>query len=99
MNYWLHPEAEAELGEAAEYYAAKASPLVAAAYVREFERVLAIVLSNQRLGTPTVGNLRKYPFRRFPYAIMYREDTLGGPQIYAVAHQSRKPVYWNERTD
>ena len=58
MNYWLHPEAEAELVEAAEYYAAKASPLVAAAYVREFERVLALVLSNQRLGTPTVGNLR-----------------------------------------
>ena len=27
------------------------------------------------------------------------EAELGGPQIYAVEHQSRKPAYWNERTD
>ncbi len=98
MNHWLHPEAENEIGAAAEYYASNASPVIAEAYVHEFERVLAIFLNNQQLGTLVGSGLRKYPFRRFPYSVIYRENQAIGPQIYAIAHQSREPDYWCERT-
>jgi len=96
VNYWLHPEAEAEFGDAAVYYAEHANKSIASAFVIEFERVLALLIANQRLGSPADDGLRVYPFRRFPYSLVYREDT-NGPQVYAVAHQHREPDYWRER--
>ncbi len=96
MSYWLHPEAEAEFGDAAVYYAEHANKSIAAAFVTEFERVLALLITNQHLGSPADGGLRIYPFRRFPYSLVYREDP-DGPQVYAVAHQHREPNYWRER--
>ena len=39
MSYWLHPEAEAELGNSAVYYAEHANRSIASAFVTEFERV------------------------------------------------------------
>jgi plasmid stabilization system protein ParE len=97
VSYWLHPEAEAELGDAAVYYAEHASKAVAMAFLTEFERVLALLIANQQLGAHTDGGLRTYPFRRFPYSLVYREDSVG-PKIYAVAHQHREPEYWRDRS-
>ena len=96
MNYWLHPEAEIEFTEAAMYYAEHASNIIASAFVTEFERVVALLVLNQKLGTPANEGLRVYPFRRFPYALVYRENE-SGPRIYAVSHQSREPRYWQGR--
>jgi hypothetical protein len=42
--------------------------------------------------------LRVYHFGRFPYTLIYAEDAAQGPQILAVAHQSREPEYWDSRT-
>lgn len=97
MSYWLHEEAEAELGDAAVYYAEHASRSIAEAFLEEFERVAALLNTNQQLGTPKEGGMRVYPFRRFPYSLVYREDGKTGPQIYAVAHQNREPGYWQGR--
>ena len=96
MSYWLHPEAETELGDAAVYYAEYANKSIASAFVTEFERVLALLVANQRLGSQTEDGLRAFPFRRFPYLLIYREDS-AGPQVYAVAHQHREPDYWRDR--
>lgn len=97
MSFWLHDEAEAELGDAAVYYAEHASRSIAEAFLEEFERVIALLKTNQQLGTSKQGGLRVYPFRRFPYSVVYREDDETGPQVYAVAHQSREPGYWQDR--
>ena len=86
MIYELHPEAEAELTSASLYYAEEASNRVALAFLAEFERVAELVEENQQLGTRSKSGLRVYPFRRFPYSIVYRE-TQTGPYVYAVAHQ------------
>ena len=86
MIYELHPEAEAELTNASLYYAEEASNRVALAFLAEFERVAELVEENQQLGTRSKSGLRVYPFRRFPYSIVYRE-TQTGPYVYAVAHQ------------
>lgn len=60
--------------------------------------LLELLGNNQKLGTPAQGDLRTYPFGRFPYTILYAEDRLKGPQVFAIAHQSREPGYWRDRT-
>ena len=93
MTYELHPAAEAELTDAALHYAEEANKRIALAFLAEFERVSELIEANQRLGTKSRGDLRVYPFRRFPYSIVYRERT-EGPYLFAVAHQRQEPGYW-----
>lgn len=97
MNHWLHPEAEQELGGAAAYYAERASPVIALAFLAEYERVRDLVIENQKRGAPVEGGFRVFHFDRFPYTVIYEEDVDQGPQIYAVAHQHREPGYWRAR--
>ncbi len=97
MSYWIHPDAEAELGDASVYYATHASSMIAAAFLAEFERVRDLLVENQQRGPHGEDGLRVYHFDRFPYTILYEEDELNGPQIFAIAHQSREPGYWIDR--
>jgi plasmid stabilization system protein ParE len=94
VTHWIHPDAETELGDAAAYYATHASIAIAEAFLAEYECVLELVIENQQRGPHADGNLRVYHFDRFPYTLVYGEDQSRGPQIYAVAHQSREPGYW-----
>jgi plasmid stabilization system protein ParE len=50
LSCWIHPDAEAELGDAAVYYATHASRMIAAAFLAEFERVRDLLVENQRRG-------------------------------------------------
>lgn len=97
MSYWIHPEAEAELGDAAVYYSRQASKAIAEAFLVEFERVRDLLVENQQRGPYAEFGFRVYHFDRFPYTVIYDVDPRG-PQIYAVAHQRQKPGYWLERT-
>lgn len=96
MSYWLHPEAEAELRDAALYYAVHASLVVAQAFLAEFERVRDLLVRNQQQGAFGEHGLRVYHLDRFPYTVIYEPDD-AGPQIYAIAHQHRVPGYWVKR--
>ena len=97
LSYWLHEEAEAELGDAAVYYAQHATKKIALAFLEEFERAIELLVIDQQLGTLKDAGMRTYPFQRFPYSIVYREDAAAGPQVFAVAHQHREPGYWQGR--
>lgn len=99
MSYWLHPDAEAELGDAAVYYAEHASRAVAEAFLAEFERVRDLLIENQHRGPRADHGLRVYHLDRFPYTVVYEPNEQTGPQIYAVAHQHRAPGYWAGRVD
>ena len=97
MSYSIHPDAEAELGNAAVYYATHASGMIALAFLAEYERVRDLLIENQQRGPRGEDGLRVYHFDRFPYTVVYEEDDVNGPQIFAIAHQSREPGYWNDR--
>ena len=102
MSYWIHPDAELALGDAAFsfYYAEHANRLIGLAFLAEYERVVALLVENQQRGpflARAASDLRVCHFDRFPYSVIYGEDSLLGPQIYAVAHQSRQPGYWASR--
>ena len=97
MSHWIHPEAEAELGDAAVYYATHASRVIAAAFLAEYERVRDLLIENPQRGPHGEHGMRIYHFDRFPYTVIYAEDADLGPQIFAIAHQSREPGYWSAR--
>jgi toxin ParE1/3/4 len=89
------PHARREYFEAIRYYSDHAGPDVAAAFVREFERVLAAVQESPSAGAPFRGR-RRFLFRRFPYSLVYEPETRS-VHVLAVAHQSRRPNYWARR--
>jgi plasmid stabilization system protein ParE len=74
VRHWIHPEAEAELGDAAVYYATHASRLIAEAFLAEYERVLELLRENQQRGPHGGHGMRVYHFDRFPYTVIYAED-------------------------
>ena len=97
MSDFIHPEAEIELGDAALYYATHASKVIATAFLLEFQRVRILLSENQQRGSRLEEGLRVYHFNRFPYSVIYEENETDGPQIFAIAHQSREPGYWIDR--
>lgn len=91
----FHPEADAELTEAVDWYDAERRGLGAAflVAVREaVERARRAPLT----GTPAGNDLRRVFVNRFPYAVLYAVDA---QRVYvvAVAHFRRRPGYWKHR--
>jgi plasmid stabilization system protein ParE len=96
MNYWLHPEAEEDLREAAEFYRDRAGAGLSQALLAEFERSASLLLEHPHLGSLWRHGKRRLLMRRFPYAVVYAvvADQI---RILAVAHHSRRPGYWRGR--
>ena len=90
MKRWLHPTAEAELAEAAEFYREHASSVIAGAFVDAFESTVGLIATNPELGRRHKSLLRTFPLPRFPYSIVYFVDS-GELLIFAVYHQHRLP--------
>jgi toxin ParE1/3/4 len=92
----LHVEAENEMNEAVDRYAAQ-NLQAALAFQTEIRAGVASIASDpSRL--PTLGPERHfYLLKNFPYVLVYRilDDVV---EILAVAHASRRPGYWNRRT-
>jgi toxin ParE1/3/4 len=95
----LHPDAEAELRAAAEWYEVR-SPGLGFDLVAHVSAAIDAVVEQPSVGTPVRkaerGGLRRALVDRFPYGIIYlvRENEI---VIVAVAHLSRRPGYWRSR--
>jgi hypothetical protein len=74
VSHWIHPDAEAELGEAALYYAEHASRPIAEAFLAEFERVRDLLVENPNRGPRADDGLRVCHLDRFPYSVIYEPD-------------------------
>lgn len=81
----------------ADHYARHVTKKIAIALLIELERALDLLQRNQKLGTLKAEGMRSYPFQEFPYLLVYRPNEAAGPQVFAVAHQSREPAYWRIR--
>jgi len=95
MKYRFHPEAEAELLDAVEYYDACQEGLGL-----EFAREVHFAIENIRdfplAWTPLSQNTRRYLLRRFPYGVVYQLKA-GEIFIIAIMQLNRKPDYWRKR--
>ncbi|MCC7258312.1 MAG: type II toxin-antitoxin system RelE/ParE family toxin [Gammaproteobacteria bacterium] len=62
----------------------------------ETQRVTQLLLETPLIGEVVGGSFRRFPLRRFPFALIYRIDG-DRLRILAVAHRRRRPGYWSER--
>jgi plasmid stabilization system protein ParE len=89
------PEAEAEAREALLWYFER-SPLAADAFRTELFRAID-VLAEEAADWPTdEDGVHRYHLKHFPYTVMY-EISESEVTVLAVAHQRRRPRYWQER--
>ena len=97
MNYWLHPEAQTDLRDAAQFYREQAGASLAQAFLAEFEHSVGPLLQYPRLGSVWRHGKRRLLTRRFPFSIIYAvvDEQV---RVLAVAHHSRRPGYWHSRT-
>lgn len=101
MKIELHPEAEVELYESAGWYNDQRSGL-GEELIAEVERWLLVIDESPTVwprwpGVPTTDPIiRRALLDRFPFGIAYQifEDKI---VILAIAHSSRKPLYWSRR--
>ncbi len=91
----FHPEAEAELDEAARFYESRVMSL-GQQFVAEVQRVVSFIRKYPDAGAPVRLPVRRALVDRFPYAEVYRRER-ESVQILAVAHVRKRPGYWRRR--
>ena len=92
----LHPEAEIELLEAAQWYGER-SFQAGINFVAAIEFALGVILeSPERF--QRVGAVRVYRLDRFPYKIYYEwNETRQHVRVLCIMHNKRRPDYWRNR--
>lgn len=95
IAYSFHPDADAELEEAAVFYETRMTGL-GKSFAAEVERTISLVRQFPEAGAPDGPGRRRVVVARFPYSVVYRQvrDAI---VIIAVVHQRRRPGYWRRR--
>ena len=91
-----HREASAELIAAALFYEQQV-PGLGADFLRRYDDLVAAICRRPRQWREVQRGIRKARLTRFPYAV-YFELQPDQIQIYAIAHQHRRPNYWLTRS-
>ena len=91
----FHPEAEAELVSAAQYFESHVEHL-GLDFILAVRRATERILEFPDSGRPFGRRLRRTLVRGFPYGLLYRVEP-SRIFIVAVAHLHRRPGYWRSR--
>jgi toxin ParE1/3/4 len=95
IPYSFHPEAEAELVDAALFYESRLVGL-GKSFITEVDKTISLIREYPEAGTAVRVPLRRMLVHGFPYSLVYRrEDEF--VLIIAVAHHSKRPGYWRRR--
>jgi len=95
MRLIYHPDAEAELIEAARYYESRVATL-GAQFLDDADRAVSMIVETPQRWSIIQEDVRRYFMPRFPYSIYYR-DLSYRIHILAFKHHSRHPAYWRYR--
>ena len=95
MKHVLHPEADEELAQAIQYYAA-IDPDLAVRFYREVERLIFEVCAYPGRFRCFDPPARRHFSHSFPYAVIYLDEP-DRVWIVAVMHMKREPGYWRKR--
>jgi len=95
MRLTYHPDAQAELIAAAQFYEQRVAGL-GARFLDEFDAAIVRINEAPERWRKVEGELRRYLMPRFPYGIYYRvrADEI---RVLVVKHHSRHPDYWKYR--
>src|SRR5438067_194414 len=92
---FLPPAEEEMIGESLFYQSV--SRELGRDFLDDVQRVIDLPLEQPKLGRPVGHRLRRALLSRFPFSLIYAEesDTI---LIVAVAHHRRRPDYWRKRS-
>ena len=95
MRLIYHPDAEAELISAAEFYEGRL-PGLGTQFLDAADRAIQSIQMDPERSAVVAAGVRRYLMPRFPFAIYYRPypDHL---RILAFKLHSRRPDYWRHR--
>jgi toxin ParE1/3/4 len=95
MRLIHHPDAAAELSEAAQFYERRV-PGLGAQFLDAVDRAARDIQKDPDRWSILEADVRRFLMPQFPYAIYYRvlRDEL---RILAFKHHSRYPDYWRDR--
>jgi plasmid stabilization system protein ParE len=96
MKVTIHPAAEQDLQQAAEFYEKEGSPLVAGRFVQEFKRLVSLLLEYPQVGSPRSNGRRGLSMKVFPYTVIYRVKT-DEIVVLVIKHDRRQPGYGTKR--
>jgi plasmid stabilization system protein ParE len=96
LSFSLHPGAEQDIADALDFYIEQAGVTVAQRFLDEFERIVRLLSLYPELGTLVAKGRREFPFRVFPYSVVYRNLNLD-IRVVVVRHQHRRPGYGSPR--
>ena len=96
MKREFHPEARLELNAAVDYYEERAG--LGRDFFEEVQAAIESILDFPNAGSPLSARTRKWLTRRFPYAVIYQVKA-DAVRIIGIAHQKRKPGYWQDRLE
>lgn len=77
------------------YYNGK-EPGLGTRFAAAVEEAATRALTFPLTGSPVSKNTRRVFVKNFPFAVVYRPDP-DGIVIFALAHHSRRPEYWQSR--
>jgi toxin ParE1/3/4 len=77
------------------YYNSK-EPGLGSRFAAAVEEATTRAVAFPLTGSPASKSTRRMFVKNFPFAVVYRPDTTG-IVIFAVAHHSRQPEYWQPR--
>ena len=92
MRVTLHPEAERDIEEAAEFYERQGSAVLAARFIFEFKNLTALLGQQPEIGSPRSAGRRGLCMNVFPYTVIYRASA-DEIKILVVKHDRKRPGY------
>lgn len=97
MKVALHPGAERDIQDAADFYAREGSAALAARFIAAVKRLLMLLMEQPHIGSSRSGGRRGLSMGVFPYTGVYRAGPLE-IRILVVKHDKRRPGYGSTRT-
>lgn len=97
MTFRFHPEARTELNKAIDYYEERREEL-GQEFLDQVQATIQQILDFPRTWPALSKTTHHCRTTRFPYRVIYQlhgEDV----RIIAVAHQRRRPGYWQHRLE
>ena len=95
MNVSFHPDAEAELGVAVDYYES-CEPGLGIAFYNELEATILHILDFPHAWPLLTDDIHRCLINRFPLGVLYAIEN-DHILILAVMHLQREPGYWLNR--
>ena len=96
MKVTLHPAAEQDIEDAANFYEREGTPMLAARFVAEFKRLAALLVEHPEIGSPRSKGRRGFSMSVFPYTVIYRVSA-NEITVLVVKHDSRRPGFGGKR--